>query len=151
MPIPTFERHASNSNDGLRWGAFGRYTRRLTPVRVAAARIWLSQAASPTASGRDASHNIDIGVDYAQPFTFGRGRTTFSLSTGTALLVRDDLDDRGGSANSVKFLALGRAILRHDFVRSWQAQLSYVRSLQFIDGINDPFLSDRVHGRRSAG
>lgn len=90
------------------------------------------------------NHDIDIGMRYGRPFTFGTGRTTFSMTTGSTMLVRERLDGVNGSGDRVLVRLLGTATLRHDFIAPWQAQAVYVRSVAFLDGLSEPFEGDRI-------
>lgn len=127
-----------------RYRAALRYSRRLT--QYASLRLGYGYRTSRLRNGiRNDNHDIDVGVSYGRPFTFGRGRTTFSVTTGSTMLVRDRLDIEGPTGSRLVFRAIGTARLRHDFVGPWQGQVAYVRSVRFIDGFSDPlFTSDRV-------
>jgi hypothetical protein len=89
-------------------------------------------------------HDLDIGIDYARPLPFWE-HTTFSVSTGTALLV--DPISRHLRVNTA-------AAMEHRVSQSWSGRLDYSRPIQFVAGFTKPFLSDAVRiaatGRLSA-
>jgi len=85
-------------------------------------------------------HNIEAGVDYSRALSFSR-RTTFSFSTGSAVLVRDKALG-GFDGNRSSFQVIGNASLTHEIGRTWTAQLAYRRAVDFREGFYDPFLTD---------
>ena len=127
----------------VRWRAGGLYQYRISRYLTFNAGYAYRQFLGK--SGADAvNHDINLGVRYNQPFTFGRGRTTLSFTTGSTTLIRDRLEEEGGRGDRFIWRALGSATLRHDFSGPWQAQVSYIRSVGFLDGLTDPFVGDRV-------
>lgn len=121
----------------------GRYSYRLT--QYASLRLGYGYQTFRLRDGRtNENHDIDVGINYARPFTMGRGRTRFTMTTGSALLVRDRLTVEGEAGNRTLFRMIGTATLTHAFIAPWQAQLGYVRSVAFLDGLGEPFEGDRV-------
>ncbi len=78
--------------------------------------------------------SYDVGINYSRPLSFSR-RTTLLFSTGTAVVGTQDR--RYGTV-------IGRATLNHRFSRAWNADISYNRAVGFIDGFEDPVLTDAV-------
>ena len=129
--------------NNLRWGVSGTYTYRMSDYL--GLRLGYGYRRFEAREGPDTdNHDINVGVLYNQPFVLGRGRTTLSFTTGSTMLVREAVDDTGTSRDRFVWRALGTATLTHDFAGPWQAQLSYVRSVGFLDGLNDAFMGDRV-------
>ncbi len=125
------------------WRVAGRYTYDLT--KFAALRLGYGYRMFGTGEGdRTGNHDIDVGVNYNQPFVFQRGRTQFAFTTGTTLLVRENVTAEGQSQDRINFLAVGTADLMHSFRAPWQAQLTYARSVGFLDGLSDPYQGDQV-------
>ena len=90
-------------------------------------------------------HNIDAGVDYGRALSFSR-RTSINFSTGSAVLVRDDLA-RPDENRELWYRIIGDANLRHEIGRTWTTQLGYRRGVDFHEGFNEPFLLDSVNAR----
>ena len=78
-------------------------------------------------------HNIDAGVDWSRPMPFSR-RSTVTLRTGSVVLA----GDRTTSRLDVS------ADASHVIGRDWRVHLSYDRPMQFIEGFQEPLLSDAV-------
>jgi hypothetical protein len=85
---------------------------------------------------RLARDEIDVGVDYLRALSFSR-RTSFSFSTGSAILRRE------GDASSV-FRLTGTLRLDHQMGRSWQASALYAHNVGFVEGIQGPVAYDAV-------
>ncbi len=129
--------------NNLRWGVSGNYTYRISDYL--GARLGYGYRRFEARTGTDSdNHDINVGLLYNQPFVFGRGRTTLAFSTGSTMLVRERVDETGSSGDRFVWRALGTATLAHDFVGPWQGQVSYIRAVGFLDGLNEPFIGDRV-------
>ena len=129
--------------DNWRGLARGRYVYDLTSFL--AARVGYGHRRfAPRAGRRSELHDIDVGLLLNRPFQFRRGRTEFTATTGTTLLVRDRLDVEGGTRDGLLFRAIGTAQLRHTFRRDWIADTTYTRSVGFLDGFGEPIEGDRV-------
>ena len=81
-------------------------------------------------------HNIDIGVDFgfARALTLTR-RLTFSFDTGTVFL-RDSFSSR--------FDVVGSAALNYRMGRSWMADLTYYRGVNYAALLSAPTFSDSL-------
>ncbi len=129
--------------DNFRWSVAGDYTYRFS--EYLGARVGYGYRRFNARTGADSdNHDINLGLVYNQPFVLGRGRTTLSFTTGSTMLVREQVDDEGTSRDRFVWRALGTATLAHDFAGPWQGQLSYIRAVGFLDGLNEPFIGDRV-------
>jgi hypothetical protein len=81
-------------------------------------------------------HNIDFGMDYTKPLSPTRTMTYgFTVGTAVAKVV---------ATNHV--LATGSAYLNRQVSRSWSANLSYSRGIQYVAGFSSPFFSDSASG-----
>jgi hypothetical protein len=80
------------------------------------------------------NHTGDIGVDFSRALSFSR-RTSVSFTTGTAVF------ESGGNTS---YRATGSARLNHEIGRSWNAAAGYNRSVQFVDLLLQPVLSDSI-------
>jgi len=80
------------------------------------------------------SHDLDVGIDYNRALDRTR-RTTFGLSTGTALVV---------SPTANRGYVLGSAFLNRSLGRTWNVRLDYRRGVQFVQGFDRPFFTDSV-------
>jgi hypothetical protein len=89
-----------------------------------------------------AVHDVNAGVTYSRALSFSR-RTSFSFSTGSAILVRDDLDVPGSDPRA-NLRLLGDVVLNHEMGRTWTAQAAYKRGIAFREGFDDPFLTDAL-------
>lgn len=83
-------------------------------------------------------HNIDVGVDYARTLSFSR-RTSLTFSTGSAIVQTTDQDRT--------YRVTGNATLSHEFTRTWQGQLTYLRDVGFFGNFNQPIFSDSFNSR----
>jgi hypothetical protein len=129
--------------NNVRWRAAARYMYDLT--RFASLRLGYGYRTLGTSNGRTiVNHDIDVGLQYSQPFVFQRGRTQFAFTTGTTLLVRDRLSSEAGGGDRTIFRAVGMASLSHAFRAPWQTQLNYTRTVGFLDGLSEPFQGDQV-------
>ena len=92
-------------------------------------------ASLPTVDQEDVrQHTIDVGVNFDRALSLTR-RTTLSFETGGAAI--SDSED-------TFYTVLGGARLNHEMGQSWNAAISYLRNLSFIEAIADPFLSDAL-------
>ena len=83
---------------------------------------------------RFGTHVIDVGVDYSHALSFSR-RTTVSFGTGSNAMRR--------SRNEVlRFRVNGNVRLNHEIGRTWMANLTYNRGLQFMETWPEPVYSD---------
>ena len=98
-------------------------------------------AAALSPLGTQRVYNIDAGVDYSRALSLSR-RTRFSFSTGSALLVTDPA--AAGANQDVSYRLIGGADLTREIGRTWTAQASYRRSVDFREGFAAPFLGDGV-------
>jgi hypothetical protein len=80
------------------------------------------------------SQNIDAGVDYNRPVSLSR-RTSMTLTSGIA-----SASDRGDT----HYYGTGGVGLSQEIGRSWTARLTASRSLSYLDGFANPFLTDGV-------
>lgn len=129
--------------NNVRWRAAARYTYDLT--RFASLRLGYGYRTLGTSNGRTIiNHDIDVGLQYSQPFVFQRGRTQFAFTTGTTMLVRDRLSSDASGGQRTLFRAIGTASLSHAFRAPWQTQLNYTRTVGFLDGLSEPFQGDQV-------
>jgi hypothetical protein len=94
-------------------------------------------------SGRPrALHSIQAGVNYGRPLSISR-RTSFSFSTGSAIAVREDLENRDSDPRATARLT-GNASLVHELGRTWTARASYRRGLMFREGFDEFFFTDSL-------
>jgi hypothetical protein len=77
---------------------------------------------------------LDFGVNYERPLSLSR-RTTLSFTTGLA-----GTDYR--AEHRTKYDVIGSVHLNHEIGRSWNARLSYVRNVRYIEQYSEPMLSD---------
>jgi hypothetical protein len=85
-------------------------------------------------------HNLDLGLAYSRALSVSR-RTRFSFSTGSAF-VSTDAPLLEGQHVGYAYRFTGSADLTHEMGRTWTANLSYRRGVDFHEGFYDPFLSD---------
>ena len=85
--------------------------------------------------------NIDLGVNYSN--TLQSPRTTFSFSTGTAIISMPRTVDSVATQSNF-FRVIGHAVLDHRLNRTWRLNASYDRGLQYVVGVSDVFFADRV-------
>ncbi|BCS33218.1 hypothetical protein TBR22_A24450 [Luteitalea sp. TBR-22] len=97
-----------------------------------------------TAEGVSAIHNINIGVNFNRPFVMGGGQTVLTVTPGTVLVNREQLNDGDQDAGKFRLRVVGTATLTHTFSRTWQGSVSYLHSVGFIDGFVEPVEGDRV-------
>lgn len=79
-------------------------------------------------------HNLDVGVDLDRGLSLTR-RTKLMFSTGSSAVSYD---------NRTRFFITGRAELRREIGRSWNASLSYGRGVSFVERISQPLVSDSL-------
>jgi hypothetical protein len=92
------------------------------------------------------THNLDVGVAYSRALSFSR-RTTFSFSTGSSILTF--MDTTEPDRQLTYYNLIGQASLNHEIGRSWNARISYDRSVQFVQAFSEPFFGDSVFGELS--
>jgi hypothetical protein len=78
--------------------------------------------------------NLDLGFGYSRALPFSR-ETTIALNTGVSGTPRDD---------GWFYTAVGSAAVTHSLGRSWTAQVSAIRSLQFVPAFIEPTLRNAV-------
>jgi hypothetical protein len=83
---------------------------------------------------RFGTHSIDVGVDYNRALSVSR-RTTLSFGTGSNAMRRSRND-------ALQFRLNGNVRLNHEIGRTWLANLTYFRGLQFIETWPEPVYSD---------
>jgi len=139
-----------NSPDVFLW-QFGntRFTKPIT--RYASLRLGYGYgvtsngSAVPSPDAQDAiatsrsveTQNIDAGLAYTKPLSQSR-RTYVSFSSGTSAVAY---------AGTRQFVFLSNAGLTHNFGESWNANLTYDRGVQFVEGIAGPLYADTVQLR----
>ena len=119
-------------NAGLRFGL----TRNLG-LRVGYARQEGRYAALPDTVRTD---TFDIGLDFQKALSISR-RTTVAFSSGTSAIEQTQPLTRNRT-----YYVTGAARLNHEIGRSWLASAAYDRSVQFIDTLLLPVLSDAFGG-----
>jgi hypothetical protein len=102
------------------------------------------QSGLRTTSARARAQDIDLGVDYDRPLSFGR--TTLAFSSGTALISQT-----GGSADDPeaghRLRLIGRVTAIRPFGRGWEGRIAYDRNVRWLDGFGDPFYASGVMAR----
>jgi hypothetical protein len=83
--------------------------------------------------GRQAIHGIDLGLSYSRPLPFSR-RTTVSLDTGSSAVPR--------TGRRWDYFVVGNGGIRHEFGRSWQAEVAVERSVRFVVAFPDATLTN---------
>jgi hypothetical protein len=78
----------------------------------------------------------DIGLDFQKALSVSR-RTTLAFATGGSAF-----QDVGDNAGNRRYYVTGGARLNHEIGRSWLASAAYDRSVQFIDALLLPSLTD---------
>lgn len=139
-----FGQSAETANvDNTRAQVRGRYVYDLTSFL--AARLGYGFRRFGAQEGRNGvNHDIDIGLILNRPFQFRRGRTEFSATTGSTLLVRDRVSTAQGGGDRTLFRVIGTGQVRHTFQGDWIADATYTRSVGFLDGFLEPVQGDRV-------
>jgi hypothetical protein len=124
-------------------GAGINFDRRLTANATLQLGYGYRMSESPDLqTGPRETHNLNVGVSYSRALSFSR-RTSFAFSTGSAILVNDDLAVAGTDPR-MRFRLLGNATLNHEIGRTWTAQAAYSRGFVFREGFDDPFFTDAV-------
>jgi hypothetical protein len=82
----------------------------------------------------------DIGLDFQKALSVSR-RTTLAFATGGSAF-----QDVGDNAGNRRYYVTGGARLNHEIGRSWLASAAYDRSVQFIDALLQPTLTDSFSG-----
>jgi hypothetical protein len=86
--------------------------------------------------GKVVTETYDVGIDFQKALSISR-RTMLSFSTGTGAFE----NTQDGSGNR-SYYVTGSARLNHEIGRSWMASAAYDRSVQFIDALLLPSLTD---------
>jgi hypothetical protein len=89
------------------------------------------------------SHDVSVGVDYGRTLSFSQ-RTRVTFSTGSSVLMNEDTQNQPSSDEGTHVFVTGNASLLHTLSRTWLASASYQRSVRFIQGFSQPFLSDSL-------
>ena len=89
------------------------------------------------------SHDINVGVDYGRTLSFSQ-RTKVTFSTGSSVLMNDSAVSEPSSDEGTHVFVTGNASLLHTLSRTWLARGSYQRSVRFVQGFAEPFISDSV-------
>ncbi len=84
--------------------------------------------------GPTRQHDLDIGVDYRRSLSLTR-RVTFAFSTGSAIIQ---------TQSDTHYRVVGNASLNAAFKRTWNANLTYDRGVEFVGGFEEPFFSDSL-------
>jgi hypothetical protein len=88
----------------------------------------------------------DVGLEYTRPLSFSR-RTTVSFSSGTSAMGGSQTQAQAGQTQrGRRYFVTGGAHLNHEIGRSWLASAAYGRSVQFMDTLLLPLLSDSFSG-----
>jgi hypothetical protein len=123
----------SDENFSWRLASIG-YARNLT--RYAALRVGYGYGVGKNDVAVGASstvnHNLDLGVDYDRQLSFSR-RTRLNFSSGSTAVV---------DAGVTRYRLIGNAGLDHEIGRTWKAQASYNRGVQYLPGFARTFYSD---------
>jgi hypothetical protein len=135
----SYDRHSSMFDGGsedltYQTGAF-RFTRGLT--RYFSLRLGYGYTDARYESGATTyqNHNLDTGVDYSRDLSLTR-RTRLSFTTGATALRQDQ---------TTRYDVIGTARLTRELARSWSSQISYNRSVGFLESVLEPTFSDAVN------
>jgi hypothetical protein len=115
-------------------GSF-RFTRGLT--RNLALRLGYGYTDARYASGATTyqNHNLDTGIDYSRDLSLTR-RTRLSFTSGATALRQDQ---------TTRYDVIGTARLTRELARTWSSQISYNRSVGFLESVLEPTFSDTVN------
>lgn len=80
-------------------------------------------------------HTIDAGVDFSKALSLSR-RTTVAFSTGSTFIETND---------QFHFFLTGDVSLDHRMGRTWGADLSVGRHVNFFDGLLEPVVTNRAN------
>jgi hypothetical protein len=130
----------SGGDESFNWQlASAAYLRNLT--RYATLRIGygygVGKNSVATASPSIVNHNLDLGIDYNRQLSFSR-RTRLNFSSGSTGVV-----DR----NSTRYHVIGTAGLTQEIGRTWRANASYNRGVQYLPGFDSSFFADTAQVR----
>jgi len=91
-------------------------------------------------------HDIDVGVDYNRALSLTR-RTTFDLSTGSALITMPLMESPSSvaSGTELQFRLVGQVGLTHEMGRTWRARVGYNRGVGFAEVFAQPVVADGVN------
>ena len=81
------------------------------------------------------SHDLDVGVDYARGLSLTR-RMKLGFGSGSSIVPVE---------HATHYRARGNATLTYEIGRTWGAQLTYTRGLEFIEYDSDPSFFDAVN------
>jgi hypothetical protein len=90
---------------------------------------------------RPTEHDVDIGVDYSKPLSATR-RTSLGFSLGPRMV--DTVGPGLGLAGGQIYRMVGDAYVNHPISRTWDAQASYRRGMNFLEGLPAPVFSDGI-------
>jgi hypothetical protein len=85
------------------------------------------------------NHDIDAGVDYSRALSFSRKTTLGFTSGATVIQTPGALGDRQSY-----FRWNGTASLTREMGRTWSADATYRRGIQFLEGLADPLYADTI-------
>lgn len=80
------------------------------------------------------NQTIDAGVDFTRTLSFSR-RTSLAFSTGSAII---------SDSGATRYDVVGSASLNHEIGRTWTADLSYTRQVDFLAVVREPAFSDSL-------
>ena len=126
---------SDSDNQRRHTGSF-RFTRSLT--RYLGLRLGYSYTTSHYGGSTERqweNHNLDTGVDYSRDLSLTR-RTRLSFSSG-GTAVRQ--------GNSTRYDVIGSARLNREIARTWNADLSYQRSVGFLGSLREPAFYDSIN------
>jgi hypothetical protein len=140
--VVNFASEELNAEDNRRWLGRAMYSYDLT--RYLSARVGYGyRSFNTTADGVGGNHDINVGLLFNRPFRVGSGRTVFSFTTGSTILKRERIaGEEGGGRLTIR--AIGTASLDHAFSLTWHGNVSYARSVGYMDGFTEPVSGDRV-------
>ena len=145
--LVSYRSYSGGRQPFVTWRAGGKYSHDVT--RYASVNLGYHYRRSTSglyAGGRPIEdHELSVGIDYSRPLSFSR-KTTFGFSTGSTIHRSTSPAGAGGADVQYKwhFLVTGDTYLDREIGKSWTAQLTYSRRLQYIDGFSDPLLSNSV-------
>jgi hypothetical protein len=90
-----------------------------------------------TAAPPVVNHNLDFGIDYNRQLSFSR-RTRFNFSSGSTGVV---------NGNTTTYRLIGTAGLTQEIGRTWLANASYNRGVQYLPGFGEAFFADTAQLR----
>jgi hypothetical protein len=131
-----YEYSASTARDGAAAGsrlATAQVRRGISPGVALRVGYGFGTAQFGTTASPRLHHHLDLGIDYARPMPFSR-QTTLSVRTGSVLL--------SGATTAYRLDA--SAAMRHPLGRDWRVAIGYDRPMQFVEGFDEPLLSDAV-------